>query len=76
MPPFRPTTIANLAETTKEIPPNRLTTIFTRMRESCPHAIRLYANCVSKHHSNGTLEKGICDAEFQSVKECFRQSRR
>lgn len=75
MPAIRPTT-ARLKGTTASIAPNRLTAAFNEMKTVCPDAIRLYATCVSNHHSAGNLEKGSCEKEFQAVKECFRGTRR
>lgn len=75
MPAIRPTP-ARLKDTTASIAPNRLTAAFNEMKTVCPDAIRLYATCVSNHHSAGNLEKGSCENEFQAVKECFRGTRR
>lgn len=56
-------------------PPNRMTSIFTAMKTSCPDAIRVYANCVQSSHNDGTLEKESCDSEFKKVHECFHRLR-
>lgn len=78
MRPFRPT-IPYLTESSSSHlnghAPNRLTSVFARMKATCPDAIRVYGTCIANQHANGSLEKGKCDAEFDAVKECFRQSR-
>ena len=56
--------------------PNRLTRIFSRMKETCPQHIKAYATCVIRHQQEGTLDKGSCQAEFSMVKDCFRSVRR
>ena len=58
------------------IPPNRMTSAFNQMKETCPDAIRLYATCVTNHHKLGSLEKDCCVQEFSAVKDCFHSVRR
>jgi hypothetical protein len=55
--------------------PNRMTTIFSRMKETCPDSIKLYAQCVIQHQKDGTLDHKSCEEEFRSVKDCFRSVR-
>ena len=58
------------------IPPNRMTSAFNKMKETCPDAIRLYATCVTNHHKLGSLERDCCANEFKAVKDCFRSVRK
>ena len=55
--------------------PNRMTRIFGQMKEVCPQHIQAYAQCVVLHQKEGTLDHGSCHAEFQLVKQCFRNMR-
>lgn len=67
------TTAARLSSKTQGvIRPNKLTVTFSQMKIICPDVIKLYANCVSAHHSNSTLDKNCCAEEFAAVKNCFQ----
>lgn len=56
--------------------PNRFTTFYQSMKETCPAQIQLYAKCVSSANEAGTLSKGSCEHEFALVKDCFRSAKR
>lgn len=70
-----------------ERPPNQLTRHIGQMKQVCPDVMQQYATCVLQAQeeqddegdgtSSGarTLHRA-CEAEFQAVKECFRQVRR
>jgi hypothetical protein len=57
--------------------PNRFTQSFSRMKEVCPNAIKIYASCVleteENSHFSSSLTKHSCSKEFRSVKECFKK---
>mmetsp|Transcript_703 Transcript_703/g.1289 ORF Transcript_703/g.1289 Transcript_703/m.1289 type:complete len:80 (+) Transcript_703:102-341(+) len=55
--------------------PNRMTVVFSQMKETCPDAMKVYADCVIAQHQEGNLEKGTCEMEFATVKACFRAVR-
>lgn len=54
--------------------PNRFTVVYNKMQKQCPDAIEVYAKCIQIHSDE--LKKGICQQEFDDVKECFRQARK
>lgn len=62
---------------TKERPHNRLTNIYSQMKQVCPDDIKAYAVCIQ--HANDDdeigLTKGCCESEFQKVKDCFSRVR-
>jgi hypothetical protein len=66
----------SMATTAGAQEPNRLTKYFQQMKQTCPETIRAYAQCVIKAEQAGNMTKGDCDAEFASVKACFREVRR
>jgi hypothetical protein len=73
MPPIQRTAARLAPDPSKgSILPNRMTAAFNEMKKVCPDAIRVYATCVSNQHTAGILEKGSCESEFASVKDCFR----
>ena len=39
-------------------------------------AIAAYGACVRLHVDKGTLERGVCEREFQLMKKCFQQVRK
>jgi len=55
--------------------PNRMTSAFNAMKETCPDDIRIYGKCIANHHRAGNLDKGSCDPEFLKVQECFSSVR-
>lgn len=60
-----------------ELMPNRFTTAFTRMKETCPQAIQAYAQCVTTQQEEAEgLVQHACREEFAAVKACFRAARR
>jgi hypothetical protein len=72
MPAIQTTAARLTSKSPGVIRPNKLTVAFNEMKLVCPDAIKLYANCVSTHHNNSTLDKNCCAEEFAVVKECFR----
>jgi len=62
--------------TKKVLKPNRLTTVFKKMKADCPDAIRAYAACVEAKHNAGSLKKGSCEAEYSKIRQCFKTSLR
>jgi hypothetical protein len=72
-------TITTTAEGVDDVipPPNRMTVVYQKMKETCPDKIRAYAACVAKtQRGNGELVQGSCQEEFQHVQECFKTVRR
>jgi hypothetical protein len=57
--------------------PNRLTTIYQRMKDECPADLKAYAVCVEKANNNDELglQQGSCQNEFNKVQECFQRTR-
>ena len=60
---------------TVERPPNPFTAHVTAMKQHCPDAMRAYAKCVLEAQEAGHSLHRVCEAEFQQVKECWRQVR-
>lgn len=61
--------------TTAHRPPNRMSSIYTRMKTTCSEEMKAYAKCVTQHHQDGSLKQNTCDIEFASVQNCFRSIR-
>ncbi len=74
-PPTRSIT-SKVAASIASRPPNRMTELFSRMKETCPEHLTAYANCVVQHNQAGDLTRGSCQQEFQNVKECFQNARK
>jgi hypothetical protein len=57
--------------------PNRLTTIYQRMKDECPADLKAYAVCVEQANSNDELglQQGSCQNEFSKVQDCFQRTR-
>jgi hypothetical protein len=71
--------------------PNRFTSIYSQMQQTCREEIETYARCVmlaqqqepkvtTDNHHRSNMNTGttyhVCAAEFAPVKECFRSVRR
>jgi hypothetical protein len=64
--------------------PNRFTSIYTEMQQTCRDEIETYAKCVilaqqqekTMDDKNSGTTYHMCAAEFAPVKECFRAVRR
>jgi hypothetical protein len=79
VPPLPPPTrgiTSKVAASIASRPPNRMTELFSRMKETCPEHLTAYANCVVQHNQAGDLTRGSCQQEFQNVKECFQNARK
>ena len=74
--------------TSRKQRPNRFTSIYSEMQQTCRDEIEAYAKCVmmaqqqqqkqegENNNTNAGTTYQMCAAEFAPVKECFRTVRR
>ena len=55
--------------------PNQTTSTFTKMQSTCPDLMKAYAQCVIQKQTEGVLEQGACEVEYEKLMDCFRMVR-